>query len=380
MRGASAGESKGAIAMTARAADERAFAEVKRLCYAGLDSDTLRRRAAEALRRAVPSAGYCISETDPASGLVVRLLEEPRDPERARHMMQHVFFEGVLDEQRQMAANRISVWRLSDLPLRRPEDDPRYREIYRQRGFRFDLRGLFDSGGERWGGLTLWREHGGPDFADREVALVRRLAPHLAAGLRAAALRERADTGDTPTGGPGVLVLDRSGRVVQHTPAVGRWLAQLGELGPGWYERGELPEAVWAVLGALRHALRTDTEGNLRRVPVVRVRGRSGVWLTLQASLAESAAGRAGETVVVIEPAGPREVSWLRAAGYELSPREREVVDLVARGAPTREIAEALVISEYTVQDHLAHIFEKVGVRSRRELVKRLYLDSLDTR
>src|SRR5262245_26065184 len=94
-------------AMTTRLADERAFAEVKRLCYAGLDSEALRRRAAEALRRAVPSEGYCITEADPASGIGVRLIEEPRDPEGARRMLQRVFFEGVWDEQRWMAANGV---------------------------------------------------------------------------------------------------------------------------------------------------------------------------------------------------------------------------------------------------------------------------------
>ena len=40
-------------------------------------------------------------------------------------------------------------------------------------------------------------------------------------------------------------------------------------------------------------------------------------------------------------------------------------------------MADWLSISEYTVQDHLSHVFEKVGVRTRRALVKRLYLDSM---
>jgi DNA-binding CsgD family transcriptional regulator len=52
-------------------------------------------------------------------------------------------------------------------------------------------------------------------------------------------------------------------------------------------------------------------------------------------------------------------------------------VDLVARAASAREILQTLFISEYTVQEHLSNVFEKVGVRSRRELVKRLYLDAM---
>ena len=81
--------------------------------------------------------------------------------------------------------------------------------------------------------------------------------------------------------------------------------------------------------------------------------------------------------VIVIEPSGPREVTWLRATAYGLSPRERNVVDLIVRGASTKQISQALYISEYTVQDHLSNIFDKISVRDRRALVKRLYLDAI---
>jgi DNA-binding CsgD family transcriptional regulator len=76
--------------------------------------------------------------------------------------------------------------------------------------------------------------------------------------------------------------------------------------------------------------------------------------------------------------AGPRDIAWLQIAAYGLSPREREVVEQVVRGASTRQIASTLFIAEDTVQDHLSHIFEKVGVRVRRALIKRLYFDRLD--
>jgi DNA-binding CsgD family transcriptional regulator len=60
-----------------------------------------------------------------------------------------------------------------------------------------------------------------------------------------------------------------------------------------------------------------------------------------------------------------------------LSERERAVVDLVVQGASTREISKTLYISEYTVQEHLSHVFDKVGVRGRRALIKRLFFDNL---
>ena len=51
--------------------------------------------------------------------------------------------------------------------------------------------------------------------------------------------------------------------------------------------------------------------------------------------------------------------------GSALSPREAEVAQLASRGASNHEIAEALVISERTVESHMGSILKKLSVRSR---------------
>ncbi|HYY21814.1 MAG TPA: helix-turn-helix transcriptional regulator, partial [Thermoleophilaceae bacterium] len=51
-----------------------------------------------------------------------------------------------------------------------------------------------------------------------------------------------------------------------------------------------------------------------------------------------------------------------------LSPREREVARLAADGLSNREIAEALFVTVKTVEWHLRHAFEKLGIDSRRRL------------
>jgi DNA-binding NarL/FixJ family response regulator len=56
---------------------------------------------------------------------------------------------------------------------------------------------------------------------------------------------------------------------------------------------------------------------------------------------------------------------------YEkLTPREREVLQLIAEGHPTREIAEQLHISVKTAETHRAHLMEKLDMRSTAELTR----------
>jgi DNA-binding NarL/FixJ family response regulator len=52
-----------------------------------------------------------------------------------------------------------------------------------------------------------------------------------------------------------------------------------------------------------------------------------------------------------------------------LSPRELEVLDMVAKGLTNKEIARAFLISQFTVRTHVKHIFEKLGATDRTEAV-----------
>jgi len=53
-----------------------------------------------------------------------------------------------------------------------------------------------------------------------------------------------------------------------------------------------------------------------------------------------------------------------------LTPREREVVTLIARGFKYREAAEELGMSQKTMETHMKHVFDKLGVASRSEVTR----------
>jgi DNA-binding CsgD family transcriptional regulator len=361
------------------ALDERVFTEIKRLCFSGLDEMSLLREAVARLRRVVPFDDCCGLRIDPLSGLATGVVcEEPGGEEDARFFFEHIYFEDDVLEFNWMVRSGHPVALLSEATGGNLERSLHWRELIGPLGYVHELRGIFTVGRELWGAIELDRERGRPDFTPREITLIRRIAPHLGAGLKAAVLRSRASLEADGDGVPGVLVLDHRGVVLHYTAAAERWLRDLGDLGPGWQEGHGLPLAVWTVVGALRRALKAETERDRASVPRACVRARSGRWLTLQAAMSESQhLGSPGEMVIVIEPAGPKEIASLNTATYGLSPREEEIAEFVVRGASTRQISQALYVTEDTVQKHLQNVFEKVGVRSRRELVKRLYLNTI---
>lgn len=58
---------------------------------------------------------------------------------------------------------------------------------------------------------------------------------------------------------------------------------------------------------------------------------------------------------------------------YGLSARETEVMELIARGNSMAAIADRLVISENTVRTHAKHIYTKLDIHKRQELLDRLH-------
>jgi DNA-binding NarL/FixJ family response regulator len=87
-----------------------------------------------------------------------------------------------------------------------------------------------------------------------------------------------------------------------------------------------------------------------------------GAWLTEQSHLLSQAADD-HRTLNVHELTGPE-----RLPPGTLTPRERQVAALIARGYSNREIAAEMVIALGTTERHVANILAKLGMRSRSQV------------
>ena len=92
-----------------------------------------------------------------------------------------------------------------------------------------------------------------------------------------------------------------------------------------------------------------------------------GIWLGLKLTTPT-------ETAVVREVMVPAPAHFVRDQGklsaLGITPRELEVLELIAQGLSNKEIAERVFVSENTVKTHLSRVFDKLGARRRTQAVQ----------
>ncbi|WP_328525567.1 helix-turn-helix transcriptional regulator [Kribbella sp. NBC_00359] len=242
-------------------------------------------------------------------------------------------------------------------------------------GFGDELRVSFVADGIYWGAAAFLRQVDEPWFTEAEVRTIAALAPVIAAGLRRSLLARISPYPARPVDhGPGVVVFDEFGAPESISGAAERWIGELVEdPPPSTPAESKTVQAVAARARAI--APHTDP---LELSARARVRTRSGDWLLLYGTRLGADTG--GRTAVIIHPATPQDVAPVIALSYGLTDRECQVAMQCVQGRVTREIAHALGMSPYTVQDHLKAIFGKTGVRSRGELVGQIFLAHYATR
>ena len=354
---------------------EQTRREIIRLCHAGLDSRTLRIEIMKRLRTVIPIDVSFFTTTDPATLLFTGAVVDDILLRAAPQFLENEFLQNDVNQFARMVRSNTSVINLVQATQGELERSQRYREILAPLALGDELRAVLIIGGACWGFMCLHRDQSSPHFTLTEAAYLARLTPHFAEGLRTALLL-RSTAGTEVPDEPGLLLLAEDLSVVAITPAAERWLAEVGEA--DWPHKQALPYAVSAVVGRLQ-ALEQGKDAQPDLVPRVRLRTASGRWLVLHASRLSGQSAQ-GQIAVIFEVARPAEVAPLIVQAYDLSKRESEIMQFVTRGLSTTEISAEFHISSNTVQDHLKAIFEKVGVRSRRELVGQLFAQQYQPR
>jgi DNA-binding CsgD family transcriptional regulator len=329
--------------------------EVVRLAARGGDLGEVRVGLDRLLRRRIGYDIAAISTADPATGLWTSCYVSGLSPEagtdRERLLFEIEFQHGDVNSYAQLAQAKVPVGRLHAATggdLRRAI---RYGVLLSSFGVIDEMRVILRNREAMWGSLTLYRTKQAEPFSAAAAELVADAVPAMADLLRFALLRAAVDAAGGLDEPPGILLVAQDGTITETSEAAQQWLHALDD-------RDRIPSAVRSVVAAAR------AHGMGRAA----LPARDGRWIVLHAAPLDG-----GSISVIVEGARPAVLSRVISDAYGFTPREREVTALAAQGRSTQQIASALGISPFTVQDHLKSVFAKAGVQSRGELVATIF-------
>lgn len=354
---------------------ERLKDEIALLGTRGLSRSDYFAELGPRLRRAVPSDATCWHTLDPQTRLLTS--DEPRElveqgiytPDSVAAAGEVLVHSEYMSEDpntfAKLAERRVPVGILSQATRGRPERSARYRDLLEPSGIPHELRAAFVRRGRVWGAVHVARRESSGAFTQRDADVLAQVLAPIAEGIRGSLRFDAARRVAGPEA-PGLVVIDGAGEVELITPPALPMLTAIGSEGID-PEKGELPSGIHALAAFARNQDELTADGG----NVVTVPGRDGL-VTLHCSKPDPAGDR---VAIVIEAASGPRAATVRLEAHGATAREREVATLIARGLTNPEIAETLVLSPHTVQDHVKSLFEKLGVGSRQELVARVFLD-----
>jgi DNA-binding NarL/FixJ family response regulator len=222
------------------------------------------------------------------------------------------------------------------------------------------------------GVVSLWREEGAPAFSAAEEKLIADLSAPVAEPFRRAALLRADPAADAPDG-PGLLMFDGAGVLESLNNEAEAWLRELQPTAISGTMAGRklIPTEILTVVARARAIAAGLDHGTAR----ARMQSRNGRWLLIHGFRLRGDSSDDGRTALVIEPAKASEVAPIIVEAYELTPREQQITQLIARGLSTADIARRLTLSPHTVRDYVKQVFEKVGVSTRGELVAKIFAE-----
>lgn len=347
--------------MSSERARRRCCDQVVALSEHPADPFVLRIRLIELLRPVVGFDRWCWPVCDPGSGLATTAVGD--------HDYWTALPRLLLLDQRLDAPDTLPM--LSGPRARGTrEAGLRFLDVLQPAGIGDELRVPLRDRHGLWGCLDLMRSVDDPPFDEDDHALLRELTPALAAVTRRSSAAATPTVSSVQPPPAGVLVVDADLDVRASTPGARAWLEQLVPAGLPFAEIAASAVVFNVASRVLARAAPGVRDGPERVRPVsARVRAATGVWAVVEADTLDPFEST---VAVTIRAAAAPEILDLRLLAYDLTRRERDVVDLLLLGSDTRTVAEQLFLSPHTVQDYLKSIFEKTGVHTRKELVAAL--------
>jgi DNA-binding CsgD family transcriptional regulator len=330
----------------------------ERLVRQDLDGDTLMAGAAGLLARAFPHDLLICASLDPDTNALRRFHGNGKAPPFTGRVYINEYLEDDFNKFADLVKSPSGVGILDEATGHQKEISVRYRELYRKSlGMEHEMRGAIRLGKKLSGIVSLLRPEVKTGYDAGEARFLSAVLSGLEPALRRAWLRSLSGPGAPAS--VGQIFLDQSLKIEAANRAGERWRA---ELGSDW-------EPLVQSLASLVRMRGPDPEGPAGPFsPRVRMTTQQGRWVTVHGSLLNGPGGHE-KIALIIEGAGPGHLQTLLWEAYGLTDREQDVFRCVLQGADTRDIAAELGISPYTVQDFFKSIFEKTGVRSRRDLV-----------
>lgn len=269
-----------------------------------------------------------------------------------------------------------------------------YTELLSQFGCHYFLASCFTVKNECFGYLILWRERADRDFSKKHVEVMRIVAPQIARGVKDCQ-RSKTTPASPPTSDeerllqviskrspPGLLIFDHNNRVLYKNEQAQTIFYLLSKnwtrSNPAANEQPQaIPSEILELCNKLRAASASKNKDQSDRIACLTSTVSFGLQLYSIRGLIldkDVESQNPPSIAILIENVSQAQRFDLEKARdrYQLTFKEKEIVQFLLQGFTNKEVAKELCIGNYTLKDHLKNIRQKMGVFSRTGILSKV--------